>query len=231
MFGVSFDIGTTTCVVHAVDLRNGAAAAVESTINHQASFGADVIARVGQGDARARGASSSCRRRSLETVNGLLGQRPARRRRRPRGGLRSRRGRQRDDAAPAARRDPESIALVAVRRDVPRGAGPPRRPTSGFAIHPLGWVALFPSIGAYVGADIVADIVATGLVRDPETRLLVDVGTNGEIACGNAERVGRHGGAGGPGVRGRRDPVRDARHRGRDRGRRPRRDGEVRRCR
>jgi uncharacterized 2Fe-2S/4Fe-4S cluster protein (DUF4445 family) len=58
----------------------------------------------------------------------------------------------------------------------------------GFAMHPLGWVALYPSIGAYVGADIVADIVATGLVRDPQTRLLVDVGTNGEIACGNAER-------------------------------------------
>jgi len=58
----------------------------------------------------------------------------------------------------------------------------------GFSMHPLGWVAVYPSIGAYVGADIVADIVATGLVRDPQTRLLVDVGTNGEIACGNAER-------------------------------------------
>ena len=34
----------------------------------------------------------------------------------------------------------------------------------GFSIHPHGWVALYPSIGAYVGADIVADIVATGLV-------------------------------------------------------------------
>jgi uncharacterized 2Fe-2S/4Fe-4S cluster protein (DUF4445 family) len=31
--------------------------------------------------------------------------------------------------------------------------------------------------------------VATGLVRDPQTRLLVDVGTNGEIACGNSERT------------------------------------------
>ncbi|MGZ8571225.1 MAG: ASKHA domain-containing protein, partial [Actinomycetota bacterium] len=39
------------------------------------------------------------------------------------------------------------------------------------------------------GADIVADIVATGLVRDPQVRLLVDVGTNGEIACGNADRA------------------------------------------
>jgi uncharacterized 2Fe-2S/4Fe-4S cluster protein (DUF4445 family) len=55
-------------------------------------------------------------------------------------------------------------------------------------MHPLGWVALYPSIGAYVGADIVADIVATGLVREETMRLLVDVGTNGEIACGNSER-------------------------------------------
>jgi uncharacterized 2Fe-2S/4Fe-4S cluster protein (DUF4445 family) len=50
-------------------------------------------------------------------------------------------------------------------------------------------VDLFPSIGAYVGADVVGDIVATGLARDAERRLLVDVGTNGEIAVGNAERV------------------------------------------
>ncbi len=47
----------------------------------------------------------------------------------------------------------------------------------------------FPSIGAYVGADIVADIVATGLAREDRLRLLVDVGTNGEIALGSADRV------------------------------------------
>ena len=48
---------------------------------------------------------------------------------------------------------------------------------------------LFPSIGAYVGADIVADIVATGIPREPVIRLLVDVGTNGEIVVGNEDRV------------------------------------------
>ena len=47
MFGISFDIGTTTVVATLVDLRSGAAAAVESTINRQAPFGADVIARMG----------------------------------------------------------------------------------------------------------------------------------------------------------------------------------------
>jgi uncharacterized 2Fe-2S/4Fe-4S cluster protein (DUF4445 family) len=40
-----------------------------------------------------------------------------------------------------------------------------------------------------VGADIVADVVATGMVREDRVRLLVDVGTNGEIVCGSADRV------------------------------------------
>ncbi|HLA91929.1 MAG TPA: 2Fe-2S iron-sulfur cluster-binding protein, partial [Actinomycetota bacterium] len=47
MFGISLDIGTTTVVATLVDLVSGGAAAVESTINRQAPFGADVIARMG----------------------------------------------------------------------------------------------------------------------------------------------------------------------------------------
>jgi uncharacterized 2Fe-2S/4Fe-4S cluster protein (DUF4445 family) len=59
----------------------------------------------------------------------------------------------------------------------------------GIHIHPDGRVALLPSIGAYVGADITGDIVATGIARDERLRLLVDVGTNGEIVLGSAARV------------------------------------------
>ena len=186
MFGASFDIGTTTCVCTLVDLRNGAAVAVASTINHQTPFGADVIARM----ARAMQDDEDIARlqaAAISTVNELL-------------------GRVKEEAAVQTEEiyeavvagnatmlhllcgvNPESIALapyVASFTEVQDL----RADQIGFDIHPLGWVALFPSIGAYVGADIVADIVATGLVRDPEMRLLVDVGTNGEIACGSAER-------------------------------------------
>jgi len=83
--------------------------------------------------------------------------------------------------------NPESIALAPYVATFTE-AQDVRADQLGMQIHPLAWVAIYPSIGAYVGADIVADIVATGLVRDPQTRLLVDVGTNGEIACGNADR-------------------------------------------
>ena len=48
---------------------------------------------------------------------------------------------------------------------------------------------MFPSLGAYVGGDIVAGMLASGLTRDRRLRLFIDVGTNSEIALGSVERV------------------------------------------
>jgi uncharacterized 2Fe-2S/4Fe-4S cluster protein (DUF4445 family) len=186
MFGASFDIGTTTCVCTLVDLRSGAAVAVASTINHQTPFGADVIARM----ARAMQDDDDIAKlqaAAISTVNELLG------RVKEESGVATEEIYEAVVAGNATMLhllcgvNPESIALAPYVASFTE-AQDLRADQIGFDMHPLGWVALFPSIGAYVGADIVADIVATGLVRDPEVRLLVDVGTNGEIACGSAER-------------------------------------------
>jgi uncharacterized 2Fe-2S/4Fe-4S cluster protein (DUF4445 family) len=59
----------------------------------------------------------------------------------------------------------------------------------GLAVHPRAPAFLFPSLGAYVGGDIVAGMLATGLTRDRRLRLFIDVGTNSEIALGSHERV------------------------------------------
>src|SRR3989475_8089515 len=48
-FGVAFDVGTTTLVGTLMNLRTGMAAAVSSTLNGQAPFGADVISRISHG--------------------------------------------------------------------------------------------------------------------------------------------------------------------------------------
>jgi uncharacterized 2Fe-2S/4Fe-4S cluster protein (DUF4445 family) len=186
LFGVSIDLGTTTCVCTLVDLRTGSTASVASALNHQSTYGADVIARTAMA-MQGPDEVEALRRTAVSTVNELL-------------------SRVREDAGVEPEEiseavvvgnatmlhllcgvSPESIALAPY---VAAFLEPQdlRADQVGFDMQPLGRVALFPSIGAYVGADIVADIVATGLVRDPELRLLVDVGTNGEIACGNAER-------------------------------------------
>ncbi len=44
-------------------------------------------------------------------------------------------------------------------------------------------------IGGHVGADITADIVASGMYKDKDISLLIDIGTNGEIVLGNKDRM------------------------------------------
>lgn len=48
---------------------------------------------------------------------------------------------------------------------------------------------LLPGAAAYVGADLTAGIVATGMRYRPDTCLLVDVGTNGEIILKHGDKL------------------------------------------
>jgi uncharacterized 2Fe-2S/4Fe-4S cluster protein (DUF4445 family) len=59
----------------------------------------------------------------------------------------------------------------------------------GLALHPGARMALFPALGAYVGGDIVAGMLATGMDRDKRVRLFIDVGTNCEIVLSDGERI------------------------------------------
>jgi uncharacterized 2Fe-2S/4Fe-4S cluster protein (DUF4445 family) len=59
----------------------------------------------------------------------------------------------------------------------------------GLHIHPHGYVQTLPALGAYVGADIVAGVLATNILREDRLRVFVDVGTNGEIVLGSAQRA------------------------------------------
>ena len=200
MFGVSFDLGTTTVVATLLDLRSGAAVGVASTINRQSPFGADVIARMGHAMQTDEGLEQ-LRTAALDTLNAVLTE-------------------ARSTAGVEAREIAEAVVVgnatmlhlllgvhprsIAVSPFVATFTEPLdlRAADVGIGIHPSGRVALFPSIGAYVGADIVADVLATGLARDGEMRLLVDVGTNGEIVCGNAERSAASAAPAGPAFEG-----------------------------
>ncbi len=186
-YGVAVDVGTTTVVATLMDLRTGGAVAVSSNLNGQAPFGADVISRI----ARTRmdeTAAAELQRTVVETIDGLLADVYA--------------------ASGVAREHVYEMVVagnatmlhlllgvdahaISVAPFIPAFREPLDLPATalGVNIHPEGRVQVLPSIGAYVGADIVAGIQATGLTREPELRLFVDVGTNGEIVLGNAERV------------------------------------------
>lgn len=68
----------------------------------------------------------------------------------------------------------------------------------GFLLHET----LFPGISAFIGADIVSGIYAIGMIEETEPMLLLDLGTNGEMALGCAERIVTASAAAGPAFEG-----------------------------
>jgi uncharacterized 2Fe-2S/4Fe-4S cluster protein (DUF4445 family) len=59
----------------------------------------------------------------------------------------------------------------------------------GLEINPEGRVYLLPAISGYVGADIIAGVLFTGLHQRDELALFIDIGTNAEIVLGNKEKL------------------------------------------
>ena len=56
-------------------------------------------------------------------------------------------------------------------------------------VNPAAYVHAIPPIAGFVGADIVAGIIATEIYKSQDTSMLIDIGTNAEIVIGNRERL------------------------------------------
>jgi len=80
---------------------------------------------------------------------------------------------------------------------------PPLRAAEvGIEINPRGLLYSLSGISAWVGSDITAGILATGMHESDEITLLVDIGTNGETAIGNKEWIVTTSASAGPALEG-----------------------------
>jgi uncharacterized 2Fe-2S/4Fe-4S cluster protein (DUF4445 family) len=186
-FALAFDLGTTTVVATLIDLETGQPIAVRSMLNRQQPHGADVISRI-SATMMDPDALGLLQRRAQETLDELAGEVC--------------------EEADVARGevyeivmagnmtmtqlvlgiDPEPLSMVpfiVTARELPEV----KAADLGVAVHARAPAVIFPALGAYVGGDIVAGLLASGLTRDRRLRLFIDVGTNSEIALGSAERV------------------------------------------
>jgi uncharacterized 2Fe-2S/4Fe-4S cluster protein (DUF4445 family) len=186
-FAIAFDLGTTTVVATLLDLESGQPVAVRSLLNRQQPFGADVITRISATmmDPDALGALGE---RAHETLRELVAEVCAEGAVEPRevyeitvcGNVTM--------MHLALGIDPEPLSMAPFVVSTHSFADVLARDL-GIEVHPRAPAFLFPSLGAYVGGDIVAGMLATGLTRDRRLRLFIDVGTNSEIALGSHERV------------------------------------------
>jgi uncharacterized 2Fe-2S/4Fe-4S cluster protein (DUF4445 family) len=186
-YGIAFDLGTTTVVATLLDLATGTPASVRSTLNRQQPFGADVITRIS-----ATMLDPDALERLTDAAHETLAELAR-------------------EVCDEAKVDPRTVYEVALAGNAtmtqlalgidpePLGVAPfvmaartlPRVLAAdlGVQVHPGAPAYTFPALGAYVGGDIVAGMLASGMDRDKRLRLFVDVGTNCEIVLGDGQRL------------------------------------------
>lgn len=180
-YGIACDVGTTTVVCHLMDLSTGRTLATVGEGNAQRPYGGDVIARIK--------ASMEGRRPALTAA--IIGQL----------------SRMIEALCRSAGVKPDHIRRMAIAANTTMlhlltGLSPDGIGQAPFTTQSLfgdewdartlslpfsGPVYLLPAVSGYVGGDITADLLAVGMDRATAPVLLIDVGTNGEMAlgCGN----------------------------------------------
>jgi len=179
--GIACDIGTTSVVVKLFDIKNGLVLAEKMAENSQKAYGADVISRI-----------LSCKEsdgQGLNLLSGLI-------------------RRQLEDLISKCMEETEieGIDAAVVTGNTTMLHIYEHLDPSSIAVSPFITQSLFGGIseqklknaqvyiprciGAYVGADLVCAILASGMYNKQECTMLVDIGTNGEIAlCRNGELI------------------------------------------
>lgn len=186
-YAIGIDLGTTTVVATLIDLVTGTPMAVKSMLNKQQPFGADVISRISAAMMDPQ-AGPLMQKAALDTFNELIA-----------------------EVCAEVKVDKNQIYALSIAGNAtmvqllfgvdpePVGVAPFITASQKWPIMTAGEIGIdvlpsarcytFPSFGAYVGGDIVAGVLATGMDRDKRTRLLIDVGTNCEIVLSNGDTM------------------------------------------
>jgi len=182
-YGIAVDIGTSTVVVHLVDLNSSRTIDGEAKYNSQMKYGEDVIRRIIHADEEGPEELHSL---IIDDINGLIST------------LIFRNKVRRDDIGSVSCSGNTTMLHFLLNlpaswiRKTPyvsaSASPPPIKATElGIKINKGGLVYVVPMIGGWVGGDITAGILACGMDKSEKLSLLIDIGTNGEIVIGNKD--------------------------------------------
>ena len=181
----AFDIGTTTIAGYLLDSEDGRMLAVESRMNPQAQYGADVIMRANYALEHGTDVLSRCIREAVNEMLGVLA----------------------GDAG-ISREDIFQVCIVGntCMHHLFLGISPaslvhaPYTPAVserlvlnagdyGLDVQRKAELIMLPDIAGYVGADTCGCLLALRQDQKDEISLMIDIGTNGEMVLGNRNRL------------------------------------------
>lgn len=184
-YAIAVDIGTTTIAAALVGLESRLPAAFYTTLNRQRMYGADVISRIlASNEGKKEQLQKSIREDILLCIRNLV------------------------EENKIDKRHIEKMVLAGnttmghLLRGYPctsLGVSPFTPVSTAQEEHSFGemldsdylecTVILFPGISTFVGGDIVSGLLSCGFPAEEKTALFIDLGTNGEMAVGNKNKI------------------------------------------
>ena len=179
LYGIAFDIGTTTIMGSLIDLKNAEVTAVAAVTNPQNIYGADVISRINhasQGKEELKQLQDKVLEAANNVIKDLLKQTKV----------------ARDRVYEIVAVGNTTMSHLFMGIDPTYLAPAPFIPAYsraleveasdlGLKVNPSGRVTFLPNLAGYVGSDTVGVILATGMDRREDNCAAIDIGTNGEL--------------------------------------------------
>jgi len=188
LLGLAVDVGTTTVVAQIVDLGSSDVLATLACRNPQSAYGDDVISRIGFADSHQDGLAR-LQKVVVEAVNSMLCN------------LEQNQGKDVRNHIYEATivGNPTmrnlffglSVHSLGINPYEPEDTSPINETAErvGLQINPRANVYGAPLVAGQVGADCLAVILASDLHKRERPSMVVDIGTNGEVAIGTRERI------------------------------------------
>ena len=184
-YALALDIGTTTVWGQLIDVPRRSILTTASDYNAQISYGEDVITRIIHAG-KTKDGLDRLQQAVARTVNGVI-----------------------DELLTTAQMERASISFIVAAGNttmthlllgidpkyireapyVPAANIFPAVRGTDIGLHVPESAPLYslPAVSSYVGGDVIAGVIGSGMFLDPKTTLYIDLGTNGEIVAGNRE--------------------------------------------
>ncbi|HBI16416.1 MAG TPA: ferredoxin [Desulfobulbaceae bacterium] len=183
-YGIAVDIGTTTIYAQLIDKQSGRVLAERGDYNRQLSFGEDVISRILV--AEQPGGLRLMHALAAESINGLIE------------AMLEEEHLDRDEITSitlAGNTTMTHLFLELEPRNIRRSPyvpvstmfPPVRAADMDLRLSDRCMAFFYPAVSSYVGGDIVAGVMSSGMYRTDKLSLFIDIGTNAEIVVGNRE--------------------------------------------
>lgn len=183
-YAIAADIGTTTVYAQLLNLNTGEILAEHGDYNSQISYGEDIISRIMH--AEKPGGLDQLHAAMIRTINTIIHT------------ITSEAGVRTDEISTITFAGNTTLSQILIQANPAPIRRSPYVPVTtlfppiraidlGLELAPHANALVYPSVSSYVGGDIVAGVMGSGIYLSDKLSLYIDIGTNAEIVIGNKD--------------------------------------------